>query len=89
MIKVTKTSSDLGQGHLGWKAIQDQIDVQQHLNKLKQWIDKYGMELNPLKCKVMKINCSKQQIQMFDTACDWVLKQADQAKYLGIMMSND
>ena len=71
------------------KCIQDQIELQNDLNKLSEWADKWGMKFNASKCQVMRINRSRNPYERFYVLNGTILQQVDKAKYLGVMITED
>lgn len=58
--------------HKTIKTIQDLIDFHKDPGKLKKWVHKWGIKFNPSKCQLMKINQSKQPMEMFHILSDQV-----------------
>ena len=67
----------------------DQISLQNDLDKLAIWANKWGMSFNPSKCNIMSIHRSKSPYNKMYQMCGQVLSQVDKAKYLGVTISED
>ena len=65
----------------------DQLDIQEDLDKLAQWSEKWLMKFNPSKCKVMHIgrNNIKYDYKLFGKK----ITKVDCEKDLGVIFSND
>ena len=66
----------------------DQIILQNDLNKLQQWSEKWGMRFNPGKCEIMHIARSKPMTKFYEL-CGQFLSTVDSSKYLGVIISNN
>ena len=64
--------------------LQDQITLQDDLNRLELWSNKWGMKFHAQKCNIMRISRTQQPLSRMYTLCGHVLQQTDKAKYLGI-----
>ena len=64
--------------------IQDQITLQQDLDRIQQWADDWGMRFNASKCQVLRISRSQHPMEHFYNINDQVLQQVPSAKYLGV-----
>ena len=71
------------------RTMQDQLILQNDLNKLKEWADKWGMKFNPSKCEIMRICHNRTPLERFYTLSGQVLKQVNKTKYLGVYISED
>ena len=69
-------------------SIQDQMSLQSDLKSLEEWADTWGMKFNALKCQILSISRSK-RISYFYNLCGHILQTVDQAKYLGVIISED
>ncbi|XP_076061759.1 uncharacterized protein LOC143037434 isoform X1 [Oratosquilla oratoria] len=65
----------------------NQLDIQEDLDKLQQWSEKWLMKFNTSKCKVMHLgkNNSKYDYKLFGNS----LTKVDSEKDLGVIISND
>ncbi|MCD9088845.1 hypothetical protein, partial [Stenotrophomonas sp. SY1] len=65
----------------------NQLDIQENLDKLHQWSEKWLMKFNTSKCKVMHIgkNNSKCDYKLFGNS----LTKENSEKDLGVIISND
>ena len=70
------------------KSPEDQRILQNDLDSLQAWTEKWGMKFNPGKCQVMHIARNKPLTHYYQL-CGEFLCTVDSAKYLGIIISND
>ena len=66
----------------------DQHLLQKDLHNLEEWVTKWGMRFNAVKCQIMHIARTK-TVPRFYELCGQILDTVDSAKYLGIVISND
>ena len=68
----------------------DSIQLQEDLNALESWEKKWLMRFSPSKCNVISIPPkNKAVIELHYTLHGQVLEQVDNAKYLGVTISNN
>ena len=63
--------------------------LQHDLNSLCAWGQRWGMFFNVKKCNVMHITWSRGPITKFYTLGGQILEQMNQAKYLGVILSDE
>ena len=68
---------------------EDQQILQQDLTSLEQWGVRWGMRFNASKCEIMRICRSPNPYTQMYSLGGEVLREAEQAKYLGINISNE
>ena len=68
---------------------QDQIQLQLDLDALSAWSKTWGMKYNPAKCNILSISRKRNKLQYDYSLEGQTLAYVDQAKYLGIQLSND
>ena len=68
---------------------QDSIALQQHLCSLDNWASIWGMRFNVKKCNTLRISRSQTPISGIYTRDGQPLDQVNEAKYLGITISNE
>ena len=56
---------------------------------LEQWGKTWGMRFNAKKCNILRISRSKTPFTKFYDLYERILDEVDEAKYLGILVSND
>jgi len=66
----------------------DQDILQKDLTSLEQWTNTWGMRFNPAKCTILSISRSRSHQNKLYTLCGEVLQEENEAKYLGIRISN-
>ena len=72
------------------KSTEDQLTLQKDLESLSQWATTWGMRFNPSKCIILTIARSeKNRLLKFYTMDGVVLSHVQEAKYLGILISDD
>ena len=62
--------------------------LQNDLDRLSAWEDKWDMEFNPSKCQVVRVTTSRKLINVTYTLHGQVLEVVTSAKYLGVDISN-
>ncbi|KAI8488562.1 hypothetical protein Bbelb_335910 [Branchiostoma belcheri] len=67
----------------------DQVILQKDLIALQDWAATWGMKFNPKKCNTMSITRNKNPFTWMYEMCGEFIHQTEQAKYLGITISND
>ena len=67
----------------------DQVALQRDLDALRNWGDIWGMRFNAAKCNVLRISRSKTPHTNFYTLGGHILDEVNQAKYLGITITNE
>jgi hypothetical protein len=83
--QVKKFADDTKLGHTVSTELQRR-ELQQALNNLKEWADKWGMQFNVAKCKVMHCGHSNQQ---FEYSMDGVkLDNVEEERDIGVVMNN-
>lgn len=72
------------------RSAKDESLLQQDLNSLAEWEDKWQMRFNPQKCQVVHV-CTNKRYQRRPTYTlhGHVLEAVDSAKYLGVNISDD
>jgi hypothetical protein len=63
--------------------------LQRDLNSLYDWGQRWGMFFNVKKCNVMRITKNRNPITKLYTLGGQILDQVDQAKYLGVLLSDE
>ena len=71
------------------RCVEDQISLQRDLDLLSAWGDTWGMRFNAAKCNIMRISRARQPMTKLYSLCGHILSEVDQAKYLGITISNE
>jgi len=84
--QVKKFADDMKLGHTVSPELQRR-ELQQALNNLKEWADKWGMQFNVAKCKVMHCGHSNQQ---FEYSMDGVKLDnvEEEERDIGVVMNN-
>ena len=67
---------------------EDQIALQEDLNNLQVWANEWGMRFNASKCEVLRIRRGH-PLECFYTIDGHVLSEVENAKYLGVYISNN
>ena len=67
----------------------DSEKLQNDLNLLQEWEEKWDMELNPTKCQVLHITRSRRPIRYNYTMHGQTLDSVEKARYLGVDISSD
>jgi hypothetical protein len=67
---------------------QDQLILQEDLQQLQQWADKWGMRFNASKCQLLRISRSTRSLERFYTINNQILEQVSSAKYLGVLLND-
>ena len=75
--------------YLTIKGLQDAEQLQEDLNMLGEWEQKWLMEFHPQKCEVLSISKSRNVTYHPYKLHGHELKHTSQAKYLGITMTSD
>ena len=70
-------------------SIEDQLKIQADMQSLKDRASTWGMSFNPSKCTIMSILRSTSPFIVFYSLCCVIFQQVDEAKYLGVLLSND
>ena len=70
------------------RSVQDQIALQDDLENLQKWTEKWGMRFNPSKCQIMHLSRGKCQTKFYELS-GVILETVNSAKYLGITVSKD
>ncbi len=70
-------------------SIMDQVYLQEDLNSLVEWGNKWGMHFNAPKCNILRISRSQHPLTRFYTLSGHILDEVNEAKYLGINISNE
>ena len=73
----------------GIRCREDQLALQRDLTTLSKWGDTWGMKFNAAKCKIMRISRSQTTHTQFYSLNNQILTEVDQAKYLGVTLSNE
>ena len=71
------------------KCTQDQLDLQRDLTSLHEWSLKWGMNFNPSKCVILSMSRSESKLTKFYTLDGVILEHVQEAKYLGVILSED
>ena len=71
------------------RSVQDQLQLQRDLDSLTDWASWWGMSFNPSKCTVIIISRSNSPLHKFYTLCGVVLQHVSEARYLGVLLSDD
>ena len=69
-------------------SIDDQLALQRDLDFLENWAHIWGMKFNPSKCTILTISRSL-PLHKFYSLCGAILQQVSEAKYLGVIISED
>ena len=67
----------------------DQVSLQRDLTALERWGETWGMKFNAQKCQIMTIARGKRRLSHFYTLCGHILESVQEAKYLGILISDE
>jgi hypothetical protein len=70
-------------------SVRDQEILQEDLDALQQWAERWQMTFNPKKCYVMKIHRARISKSGPYSFCGSVLEQVKTNPYLGVMLSED
>ena len=73
----------------GNRCREDQVALQRDLTTLSEWVDTWGMKVNAAKCNIMHISHSQIPHTKFYSLNNQILTEVDQAKYLGVTLSNE
>ena len=66
----------------------DQVSLQRDLTTLEGWGETWGMKFNAQKCQIMTIARGRRRLSHFYTLCGHILESVQEAKYLGIIISD-
>jgi len=69
--------------------IEDQVALQQDLDRLESWAKAWGMVFNPSKCYMMHIGRGRSTLAHFYQLCGTILGNVTNEKYLGVYLSHD
>ena len=72
-----------------YSGIKTQLDatrLQDDLDRLSAWVDKWQMQLNPPKCHVLRFNASRSPVITKYTIGGTVLQETPSHSYLGLMI---
>ena len=75
--------------HLEIRTATDHCTLQQDLDKLAAWEERWSMKFHPEKCMTMHMSRSRNTIQIPYTLHGHTLEQVTEAKYLGVTLAND
>ena len=75
--------------YLTIKNLQDAARLQEDINKLEAWENKWLMEFHPQKCQVLSITKNRQVIEHPYTLHGHQLEHTKLSKYLGVTISGD
>ena len=67
----------------------DSVSLQDDLNKLAKWEERWKMSFHPEKCNVLTISRKKQPIMNSYTLHGHQLEHVATAKYLGVSITSD
>ena len=67
----------------------DQVSLQRDLTALERWGETWGMKFNTQKCQIMTIARGRRRLSHFYTLCGHILENVQEAKYLGIIISDE
>ena len=70
-------------------SVDDQSALQRDLSSLERWGDTWGMKFNAKKCQIITLARGRRPFIHFYTLCNHILESVSDAKYLGILVSND
>ena len=70
-------------------SVNDQSALQRDLSSLERWGDTWGMKFNAKKCQIITLARGRRPFIHFYTLCNHILESVSDAKYLGILVSND
>ena len=70
-------------------SIDDQSALQRDLSSLERWGDTWGMKFNAKKYQIITLTWDRRPFIHFYTLCNHILESVSDAKYLGILVSND
>ena len=73
----------------GIQCQEDQLTLQRDLTTLSKWGDTWGMKFNAAMWNIMRISRSQAPHTQFHSLNDQILTEVDQAKYLGVTLSNE
>ena len=62
--------------------------LQDNLCKLEEWQDRWQLEFNPTKCKVMCITTKKNTVKKQYVFCGQILEEVENHPYLGVMFDS-
>ena len=67
----------------------DQITLQNDLDSLQRWSEKWGMKFHPKKCNIMRLSRKRKPLTRLYTLCNHTLEQVSNVKYLGININEN
>ena len=67
----------------------DQVSLQRDLTALERWGETWDMKFNAQKCQIMTIAQGRRRLSHFYTLCGHILESVQEAKYLGIIISDE
>jgi myo-inositol-hexaphosphate 3-phosphohydrolase len=67
----------------------DSVSLQDDLNKLAKWEERWTMSFHPEKCNILTISRKKQPIMTSYTLHGQQLEHETTAKYLGVSITSD
>jgi len=70
-------------------SVQDQLQLQHDLDSLADWASCWSMSFNRSKCTIITISRSISPLHKFYTLCGVVLQHVTEARYLGVLLSDD
>jgi len=68
---------------------EDQDILQGDLDSLERWSNIWGMKFNPSKCNIMSIARTRSPFTYLYSLCGQVLSSVPEARYLGIMVTDE
>ena len=71
------------------QSVEDAVILQNDLDALKAWGDLWGMKFNVKKCNILTVSRSRTPITKLYTLGGEALSQVDQAKYLGVLITEE
>ena len=75
-----------------YRVIQSAVDqqiLQEDLQRLEEWGNRWGMRFHASKCTILRICRSKTPLTKMYTLCGQILTEVDRAKYLGVTISKE
>ena len=68
--------------------IEDQVQLEHHLNNFNKWASDWGMVFNPWQCYIMTVNRSQSHRPYLYELCGTILQPVDNEKYFGIKLTS-